>query len=63
MSRALHPSHTRFDGDLTIAVATGAVDAHFDRVRAAATDVVAAAIRDAVSSTPPEPEVPAGNPR
>jgi L-aminopeptidase/D-esterase-like protein len=49
MSRALHPSHTRFDGDLTIAVATGAVDVHFDRVRAAATDVVAAAIRDAVS--------------
>ncbi len=49
MSRAVSPSHTRFDGDLTIAVATGAVDAHLDRLRVVAADVVAAAIRDAVA--------------
>jgi L-aminopeptidase/D-esterase-like protein len=49
MSRALHPSHTRFDGDLAITVATGQVDAHLDRVRAAALDVVADAIRNAVA--------------
>jgi L-aminopeptidase/D-esterase-like protein len=49
MSRALHPSHTRFDGDLTIALATGAVDAHLDRLRVATVDVVADAIRNAVA--------------
>ncbi len=53
MSRAIFPSHTRFDGDLTFAVATGAVDAHLDRLRVVAGDVVAAAIRDAVATTPP----------
>lgn len=49
VSRALHPSHTRFDGDLAIAVATGAIDGHLDRIRAAALDVVADAIRNAVT--------------
>ncbi len=49
--RAVHPSHTRHDGDLAIALATGAVDAHLDRLRVAATDVVAAAVRDAVTSS------------
>jgi L-aminopeptidase/D-esterase-like protein len=49
MSRTLHPSHTRFDGDFTITLATGAVDAHFDRLRVAAADAVVAAIRDAVA--------------
>jgi L-aminopeptidase/D-esterase-like protein len=49
MGRALHPSHTRFDGDLTIAVATGVVDANVDRLRVAVVEVVAAAIRDAVA--------------
>jgi L-aminopeptidase/D-esterase-like protein len=63
MSRTLHPSHTRFDGDLTIALATGAVDVHLDRLRVAVVDVVSGAIRDAVTSAPPEPEVPAGTPR
>lgn len=48
--RAVHPSHTRHDGDLTIALATGAVDAHLDRLRVAVTDVVAAAVRDAVTA-------------
>jgi L-aminopeptidase/D-esterase-like protein len=49
MSRTLSPSHTRFDGDLTFALATGAVDAHFDRLRVAAADAVVAAVRDAVA--------------
>ena len=31
--RAIHPSHTRYDGDLAFALATGAVDAHLDRLR------------------------------
>jgi len=44
-ARALRPSHTRFDGDLAVAVATGAVDANLDRLRIAAAEVVADAIR------------------
>jgi len=50
IAHAVHPSHTRHDGDLAIVVATGAVDAHLDRLRVAATEVVAAAVRDAVRS-------------
>jgi len=46
--RAVRPAHTRFDGDIAFAVSTGAVEAHFDRVREAAADCAAAAIRDAV---------------
>ena len=49
MSRTLYPSHTRFDGDLTFALATGAVDAHFDRLRVGAGDSVVDAIRNAVA--------------
>ncbi len=45
LARALRPAHTRFDGDLTIALATGAVETNLDRLRAAAADVVAEAIR------------------
>ena len=45
LARALRPAHTRFDGDLAIALATGAVDGHLDRLRAVAADVVAEAIR------------------
>jgi L-aminopeptidase/D-esterase-like protein len=48
VARAVHPSHTRFDGDFSVAVATGAVDIHLDRLRAIAIDVVATAIRRAV---------------
>ena len=44
-ARALRPAHTRFDGDLAVAVATGAVGANLDRLRIAAADVVADAIR------------------
>jgi L-aminopeptidase/D-esterase-like protein len=49
LARAIDPSHTRFDGDVTFALATGGVDAHLDRLRVAATEVTAAAIRQAVS--------------
>ncbi|HET9730353.1 MAG TPA: P1 family peptidase [Acidimicrobiia bacterium] len=44
-ARALRPAHTRFDGDLAIAVATGHVEGHLDRLRLAAADAVADAIR------------------
>lgn len=47
LARSLRPAHSRFDGDLTIALATGTVEAHLDRVRAATADVVAEAIRAA----------------
>jgi L-aminopeptidase/D-esterase-like protein len=49
LARAIHPSHTRHDGDLAFACATGAVDAHLDRLRVMVTDVTAAAVRDAVA--------------
>jgi L-aminopeptidase/D-esterase-like protein len=51
LALAIRPSHTRFDGDVVIALATGSHDAQLDRLRAAATEVVAAAIRDAVGQT------------
>jgi L-aminopeptidase/D-esterase-like protein len=48
-ARALRPAHTRFDGDVAIAVATGARPAepaaNIDRLVLAAADVVASAIR------------------
>jgi L-aminopeptidase/D-esterase-like protein len=46
--RSLRPSHTRFDGDLAIACATGAVDVHLDRLRIATVEAVASSIRAAV---------------
>jgi L-aminopeptidase/D-esterase-like protein len=49
MARAIHPSHTRHDGDLVFALATGAVDANIDRLRVLVTEVTAEAIRDAVA--------------
>jgi len=52
-ARALHPAHTRFDGDVAFAVATAGAGAEvapsLDRLRVAATAVVARAIRNAVS--------------
>jgi L-aminopeptidase/D-esterase-like protein len=45
LARALHPAHTRFDGDLAVALATGAVETHLDRLRVTAADLVAEAIR------------------
>ena len=57
LARALRPAHTRFDGDLVVALATGtdadgdpAVDGLLDRVRIAASDATEAAIRDAVGA-------------
>ncbi len=49
LARAIHPSHTRFDGDVAFVCATGAVDAGIDQVRVLATGVVAEAVRDAVA--------------
>ncbi len=51
LARAIHPSHTRHDGDLVIALATGRVDAHLDRLRVVVTEVVAAAVRNAVAGS------------
>ena len=48
LARSVRPAHSRFDGDLAVALATGAVDVHLDRLRAATADVVAAAVRAAV---------------
>jgi L-aminopeptidase/D-esterase-like protein len=48
LARSIHPSHTRYDGDLVVAVATGVVDASLDRLRIAVTDVVAESVRAAV---------------
>ena len=45
----IHPSHTRFDGDLVFAVATGVVDAHLDRLRVGSPRSSAEAVRDAVA--------------
>ncbi|MSO78079.1 MAG: peptidase S58 family protein [Acidimicrobiia bacterium] len=55
LARAISPSHTRYDGDLVIALATGTreLDAPtgLDRLRVAATDAVAEAVRNAVRQT------------
>ncbi len=47
LARSLRPAHTRFDGDLTIALATGVVEVNVDRLRLVAADLVAEAIRRA----------------
>jgi L-aminopeptidase/D-esterase-like protein len=51
ITRAVYPSHTRHDGDLVVAVATGTVDVNLDRLRVAAVEVVAGAVRNAVRET------------
>ncbi len=61
-ARALHPAHSRYDGDATVALATGHVTTgvDLDHLRAATTEATAAAIRAAVvpSEDPAErPEV------
>ena len=50
LARSLHPAHTRFDGDIAFALATGEVDAGLDEVRVLATEAVADAIRRAVGA-------------
>jgi L-aminopeptidase/D-esterase-like protein len=48
LARSLRPAHSRYDGDLAVALATGDVDAHPDRLREAAAEAVAQAVRAAV---------------
>jgi L-aminopeptidase/D-esterase-like protein len=50
-ARAIHPAHSRFDGDAVVALASGEVteDVSIDLIRVVGTDVMAAAIRAAVS--------------
>jgi L-aminopeptidase/D-esterase-like protein len=50
LARAVHPTHTRYDGDLAVALATGEVDAHPDRLRVAASEAVTLAVLASVSS-------------
>lgn len=52
LARALRPAHTRFDGDVAFSLATGEVEVPVERVRVAAADAVAEAVRAAVG--PPE---------
>ncbi|RSM58086.1 multidrug transporter [Actinoplanes sp. ATCC 53533] len=49
-ARAIHPAHSRFDGDAVVALATGlsAAEADLDLLRAVTVDTVAAAVRAAV---------------
>lgn len=47
-ARALHPAHSRYDGDAVVALATGETGpTNLDLLRATATEVMAAAIRNA----------------
>jgi L-aminopeptidase/D-esterase-like protein len=50
LAQAIRPAHTRYDGDFAAVLATGEVDAHPDRLRVAATEAVARAVRAAVKS-------------
>ncbi|MEX2100503.1 MAG: P1 family peptidase [Acidimicrobiia bacterium] len=58
MVRAIHPSHSRHDGDIAFAVATGRAPAHLDRLRVIAAEVTAEAIRAAVARAGPAPKAP-----
>jgi L-aminopeptidase/D-esterase-like protein len=51
LARAIHPAHSRYDGDAVVALATGAVTegVHVDLIRAVAAETMAAAIRAAVA--------------
>jgi L-aminopeptidase/D-esterase-like protein len=48
MAIAIRPSHTTHDGDTAFALATGQVEAQFDRVANIAVEIVAEAIRNSV---------------
>ena len=52
-ARAIHPAHSRYDGDAVVALATGEVteDVNLDLIRAVAADTMAAAIRASVAPT------------
>ncbi|MEX2256943.1 MAG: P1 family peptidase [Acidimicrobiia bacterium] len=45
---AVRPSHTRHDGDVVVAVASGTHEVHLDRLRITVADTVAEAVRAAV---------------
>jgi L-aminopeptidase/D-esterase-like protein len=51
LARSIHPAHSRFDGDAVVALATGEITdgVSLDWLRAVTADVVAAAVRAAVS--------------
>jgi len=50
LARAIHPTHTRHDGDVAFAVSTGELAVpQFDRLRVLATEVTAEAVRAAVT--------------
>ncbi|WP_412745315.1 P1 family peptidase [Krasilnikovia sp. MM14-A1004] len=53
-ARAIHPAHSRFDGDAVVALATGEVgtDVSLELVRAIAVDAMIAAVRAAVTTHP-----------
>lgn len=48
IAHAVRPSHTRHDGDVVVAVASGTVESHLDRLRVVVADLVADAVRGAV---------------
>lgn len=48
LAQAIRPAHTRYDGDFAAVLATGEVAAHPDRLRVAAAETVAAAVRAAI---------------
>jgi L-aminopeptidase/D-esterase-like protein len=52
LAQAIRPAHTRYDGDFAAVLATGEVAAHPDRLRVAATEAVARAVRAAVQGRP-----------
>ena len=58
LARAIAPYGTALDGDVAFAVATGRLDANPIAVGAAAAEVAAAAVRDAVRSATPVRGVP-----
>ncbi|MEU8817097.1 P1 family peptidase [Actinoplanes sp. NPDC048796] len=51
-ARALHPAHSRYDGDAVVSLATGEREADLDLLRATVTEVTAGAIRRAIAPGP-----------
>lgn len=61
LARAVAPSATSFDGDVSFCLAAGAVEADADAVCVAAAEAVAAAVRDAVLRAVGAPGCPAAS--
>jgi L-aminopeptidase/D-esterase-like protein len=57
-ARAIHPAHSRYDGDAVVALATGemAEEADLDLIRAVTAEVMVDAIRSAVAPSRSWPE-------